>query len=35
VTGTPAFVINGRLPVGAQLLESFVRVIEEEIARAQ
>jgi protein-disulfide isomerase len=35
VTGTPAFFINGRLVSGAQPLESFVRVIEEELAWAQ
>jgi hypothetical protein len=35
VAGTPAFCINGRLVLGAQLLESFVRVIEEELARAR
>jgi protein-disulfide isomerase len=35
VTGTPAFFINGRLVSGAQPLERFVRVIEEELARAQ
>jgi 2-hydroxychromene-2-carboxylate isomerase len=35
VTGTPAFFINGRLASGGQPLESFVRVIEEELARAQ
>ena len=34
MTGTPAFFINGRLVLGAQPLESFVRVIEEELARA-
>jgi protein-disulfide isomerase len=33
VTGTPVFFINGRLVSGAQPLESFVRVIEEELAR--
>jgi protein-disulfide isomerase len=33
VTGTPAFFINGRLVSGAQPLERFVRVIEEELAR--
>lgn len=33
VTGTPTFFINGRLLSGAQPLESFVRVIEEELAR--
>jgi protein-disulfide isomerase len=35
VTGTPAFFINGRLLTGAQPLEGFVRVVEEELARAQ
>ena len=35
VTGTPAFFINGRLLSGAQPLESFARVIEEELARAR
>jgi protein-disulfide isomerase len=34
VTGTPAFFINGRLVSGTQPLERFVRVIEEELARA-
>jgi protein-disulfide isomerase len=33
VTGTPAFFINGRLVSGSQPLETFVRVIEEELAR--
>ena len=35
VTGTPAFCINGRLVSGAQPLETFTRVIEEELARAR
>ena len=35
VTGTPAFCINGRLVSGAQPLESFTRVIDEELARAR
>ena len=35
VTGTPAFFINGRMVSGAQPLESFTRVIEEELARAR
>lgn len=35
VTGTPTFFINGRLLSGAQPLESFVRVIEEELAQAR
>jgi len=35
VTGTPTFFINGRPLSGAQPLESFVRVIEEELARAR
>jgi len=33
VTGTPAFFINGRLLSGAQPLESFARLIDEELAR--
>jgi len=33
VTGTPAFYINGRMLAGAQPLESFVKLIEEELAR--
>lgn len=32
ITGTPAFFINGRLVVGAQPLEAFARIIDEEIA---
>jgi hypothetical protein len=35
VTGIPAFLISGRLLSGAQQLESFVRMIEKELARAQ
>jgi protein-disulfide isomerase len=35
VTGTPAFFINGRLVSGAQPLENFTRVIEDELARAR
>jgi protein-disulfide isomerase len=31
-TGTPAFFINGRLLSGAQPLDAFVRMIEEELA---
>ena len=34
VTGTPAFFINGRLLSGAQPLERFVSLIEDELARA-
>jgi len=34
VTGTPAFFINGRLLSGAQPIEAFTRVIEEELTRA-
>ena len=34
VTGTPAFFINGRLVSGAQPLEAFVQVIEDELQRA-
>jgi len=33
VSGTPAFFINGRMLSGAKTLESFVRVIEEELAQ--
>jgi protein-disulfide isomerase len=32
-TGTPAFFINGRLLSGAQPLEAFARIIDEELAR--
>jgi protein-disulfide isomerase len=32
---SPTLFINGRLLVGTQPLERFVRVIEEELARAQ
>lgn len=33
LTGTPGFFINGRPLPGAQPLEAFIRVIEEELAR--
>lgn len=33
ITGTPAFFINGRTLSGAQPLEAFTRLIEEELAR--
>jgi protein-disulfide isomerase len=35
VAGTPAFFINGRLVSGAQPLEAFARVIDDELARAK
>lgn len=35
VTGTPSFFIDGRLLVGAQPLESFARVIDDELARGK
>jgi protein-disulfide isomerase len=35
VTGTPAFFINGRLLGGAQPLQAFTEVIDEELARVQ
>jgi protein-disulfide isomerase len=35
VTGTPAFYINGRLLVGAQPLENFVKIINEELAQGR
>ena len=34
VTGTPTFFINGRALVGAQPLDAFARVIDDELARA-
>jgi len=34
LSGTPAFFINGRPLTGAQPLEAFARVIEEELAAA-
>jgi protein-disulfide isomerase len=34
ITGTPTFFINGRMLVGAQPLEAFARVIDEELAAA-
>jgi len=34
VTGTPVFFINGRMISGAQPLDAFVRVIDDELARA-
>lgn len=33
VSGTPAFFINGRLVAGAQPLERFVQVIDDELSR--
>ncbi|MCD4748728.1 MAG: thioredoxin domain-containing protein [Thermoanaerobaculales bacterium] len=34
ITGTPGFVINGRILTGAQPLENFVKVIDDELRRA-
>jgi len=34
ITGTPTFFINGRTLVGAQPLEAFTKVIDEELASA-
>ncbi len=34
ITGTPTFFVNGRMMVGAQPLDAFVRIIEEELAAA-
>jgi len=34
-TGTPAFFINGRKLSGAQPIETFKRIIDEELAKAQ
>ena len=33
ITGTPAFFINGRMLTGAQPLDAFTRLIEQELAR--
>ena len=33
VSGTPAFFVNGRLLSGAQPIEAFARIIEEELTR--
>jgi protein-disulfide isomerase len=33
ITGTPAFFINGRVVSGAQPLEAFTRIIDDELAR--
>ena len=33
VTGTPAFFINGRMISGAQPLDAFARIIDDELAR--
>jgi protein-disulfide isomerase len=35
ITGTPAFFINGRFVNGAQPIEKFVQIIEEELANGQ
>ncbi len=35
VTGTPAFFVNGRMISGAQPLERFVSVIDDELTRAR
>jgi protein-disulfide isomerase len=35
LSGTPAFLINGRFLSGAQPFETFVAVIEEELARTR
>jgi protein-disulfide isomerase len=35
VNGTAAFFVNGRLLVGAQPLENFVRMIDDELARVK
>jgi len=35
VGGTPAFFINGRLITGAQPLDAFARLIDDELARTR
>ena len=34
IRGTPGFVINGRVLTGAQPLDQFVAVIDDELTRA-
>lgn len=34
ISGTPGFTVNGRILTGAQPLESFVKVIDDELRRA-
>jgi protein-disulfide isomerase len=34
ITGTPTFFINGRMLVGAQPLDAFIKIIEQELAAA-
>jgi protein-disulfide isomerase len=34
ITGTPTFFVNGRILVGAQPLDAFARIIDEELAAA-
>ena len=34
VTGSPTFFVNGRPLIGAQPLDAFIRVIDDEVARA-
>ena len=34
VTGTPTFFVNGRPLIGAQPLDAFTRLIDDEVARA-
>ena len=33
ITGTPGFLINGRVLTGAQPIEAFEKVIDEELTR--
>jgi len=35
VTGTPGFIINGRLVSGAQPYENFKNIIDDELASAK
>ncbi|MGZ9125904.1 MAG: DsbA family protein, partial [Candidatus Binatia bacterium] len=35
VTGTPAFFINGRELIGAQPIDAFTAIIDEELALAK
>ena len=35
IQGTPSFVVNGRVLVGAQPVEAYAQVIEEEVRKAE
>ena len=35
ITGTPGFLINGRILTGAQPIEAFIQIIDDELARKE